>query len=668
MPPTKLPSKWVVFSDLHVRADTLPLCLQILRSVAAEARSRSAGVICLGDFWHSGALLSTRQLNAVLAELNKWGPDLPMLMIPGNHDQAMRGDPSPELHALTPLGLALPGNVHVFSRPTLLDDALWAPYGTSEAQLEAACAEAAAACAPNGGLSAVFCHADIVGGLMSEDRAATVGLPPAAFPAAPVRVYSGHYHKPHVVAEPTAKGRHIRYVGSPYQTSMAEAGQQKALLVLDAAAQWAVAEEVPLDAGPRHHVLRRPPTADLDALAPALRRGDRVLVLADDATDDASLAAFAEAGRSRGAAVELREAESPSMEMGAAVDALLDGGAEGGALADLQQPAALFGAYADGRNLTAAVRDAAQRVLTECAAGGSRAAPPPLTLSLESVRLEGFGSFRKPLEYPLGGRGLLLLQGSTRREAADELADGDDALMAIMDEEAALGSNGAGKTTLAMAPFWALTGSTDARADGRPIDARGVIHDGAKRASVTLRGEIVMGDGSGGEKGGVAEPFEVTRTMGKRAMKGWLSRDPSPAPHPPISTVTRTMGKRSLPALRGGRRGAPRTLAQVQTGRRGALRPSDASPSSAPRRRSSFAHRFSLHRLFSHFAYFGPPRQDGRRARAELRALLAPDVGERAARGEWQVKRDDASALGGARDERASSPARRRRSTRCGNG
>ena len=342
VPPTKLPSKWVVFSDLHVRADTLPLCLQILRSVAAEARSRSAGVICLGDFWHSGALLSTRQLNAVLAELNKWGPDLPMLMIPGNHDQAMRGDPSPELHALTPLGLALPGNVHVFSRPTLLDDALWAPYGTSEAQLEAACAEAAAACAPSGGLSAVFCHADIVGGLMSEDRAATVGLPPAAFPAAPVRVYSGHYHKPHVVAEPTAKGRHIRYVGSPYQTSMAEAGQQKALLVLDAAAQWAVAEEVPLDAGPRHHVLRRPPTADLDALAPALRRGDRVLVLADDATDDASLAAFAEAGRSRGAAVELREAESPSMEMGAAVDALLDGGAEGGALADLQQPAALL--------------------------------------------------------------------------------------------------------------------------------------------------------------------------------------------------------------------------------------------------------------------------------------------------------------------------------------
>ena len=29
-----------------------------------------------------------------------------------------------------------------------------------------------------------------------------------------------------------------------------------------------------------------------------------------------------------------------------------------------------------------------------------------------------------------------------------------------------LGANGAGKTTLAMAPLWALTGSTDLRADG----------------------------------------------------------------------------------------------------------------------------------------------------------------------------------------------------------
>ena len=46
----------------------------------------------------------------------------------------MRGDPSPLLHALTPLAKGRKG-VRVFSRPTLLDNALWVPYGTSAADL-----------------------------------------------------------------------------------------------------------------------------------------------------------------------------------------------------------------------------------------------------------------------------------------------------------------------------------------------------------------------------------------------------------------------------------------------------------------------------------------------------------------------------------------------------
>ena len=118
-----LPARWVVFSDLHVRQQSLPTCLAVLRRVSAEAAARDAGVICLGDFWHAGALLSTRQLNAVLAELSSWcadGAGPPVLMIPGNHDQAMRGNPAPELHALTPLAAALPDNLAVFSSPTLV--------------------------------------------------------------------------------------------------------------------------------------------------------------------------------------------------------------------------------------------------------------------------------------------------------------------------------------------------------------------------------------------------------------------------------------------------------------------------------------------------------------------------------------------------------------------
>jgi hypothetical protein len=227
----RLPSRWVVFSDLHVRQDSLPHCLELLRTVATEARASQAGVICLGDFWHAGAVLSTRQLNAVLGEMETW-TDLRVLMIPGNHDQAMRGNPDPQLHALTPLQLAMPKTISVFSRPTLVGDSLWLPYGIDEAGVRAACAEAEQLCAraaaevvvgtmggavggavgsgadrasdgamdvapgvrvgqsmgvAPGRLAAVFCHADVVGGLMNDGASAMRGVPPDAFPRSPVR-------------------------------------------------------------------------------------------------------------------------------------------------------------------------------------------------------------------------------------------------------------------------------------------------------------------------------------------------------------------------------------------------------------------------------------------------------------------------------------------------
>ena len=37
-----LPSQWVVFSDLHVRQETLPVCLELLRQVEAAAHAHAA--------------------------------------------------------------------------------------------------------------------------------------------------------------------------------------------------------------------------------------------------------------------------------------------------------------------------------------------------------------------------------------------------------------------------------------------------------------------------------------------------------------------------------------------------------------------------------------------------------------------------------------------------
>lgn len=45
------------------------------------------------------------------------------------------------------------------------------------------------------------------------------GVPPLCFPPNKP-IYSGHFHKPHMV---TRKDVSIDYIGSPYETSLAEA-------------------------------------------------------------------------------------------------------------------------------------------------------------------------------------------------------------------------------------------------------------------------------------------------------------------------------------------------------------------------------------------------------------------------------------------------------------
>jgi DNA repair exonuclease SbcCD nuclease subunit len=62
---------------------------------------------------------------------------------------------------------------------------------------------------------------------LNEASQAKEGIEPSVFPQ-DLPVYTGHYHKPHVV-----KGTRIEYVGSPYQVSAGECDQTKRFLVLD---------------------------------------------------------------------------------------------------------------------------------------------------------------------------------------------------------------------------------------------------------------------------------------------------------------------------------------------------------------------------------------------------------------------------------------------------
>ena len=96
---------------------------------------------------------------------------------------------------------------------------------------------------------------------------------------------------------------------------------------------------------------------------------------------------------------------------------------------DLLQPAALFEAYALARKLPDGVVEAGREILGETTAETAFAAAPPVHVSLDSVSVEGFGSFASRTEYPLRGRGLLLLRGAhggldSSLDSGPEPADG----------------------------------------------------------------------------------------------------------------------------------------------------------------------------------------------------------------------------------------------------
>ena len=95
--------RWILFSDLHVKSSTIDSCETVLATVHNAAIARNAGIIFLGDFWHVRGSLSVELLNRVLHSLGNW--TVPVIMIPGNHDQVTLGG---AIHALEPLRYVYP--------------------------------------------------------------------------------------------------------------------------------------------------------------------------------------------------------------------------------------------------------------------------------------------------------------------------------------------------------------------------------------------------------------------------------------------------------------------------------------------------------------------------------------------------------------------------------
>ena len=165
--------------------------------------------------------------------------------------------------------------------------------------------------------------------------------------------------------------------------------------------------------------------------------------------------------------------------------------------------------------------------------GGGTNSGNGVTLSLLSVRVEGFGPFASPAEYDLSSGGVRVLTGRNVDAAGTgsssaKAGGGSSGFFNIGAVDAPADSNGAGKTSLAMAPHWAITGRSDARADGgggRGLTHADVVNDGCDSASVIVRGTVLSGGGGSGVATGAAAvaagtpvPFELERAVSRKKL------------------------------------------------------------------------------------------------------------------------------------------------------
>eukprot|EP00981_Chlorochromonas_danica_P004003 scaffold760_cov178-Ochromonas_danica.AAC.5 len=253
---------WLVFSDLHVKASSLETCEAILDHLHKEAVARQAGIIFLGDFWHVRGVLNVELLNRILQCLRKWTQ--PVIMIPGNHDQVTLG------------GM------------TILEEAKQR----------------------SDQISMIFCHADVRGAYMNDGMRSREGINVDLFPNG-IPIFSGHFHKPHTVSK---SGINLRYVGSPYQTSLSEADQEKYLYQLSLEKQkqttdseekklkiWKESHRWPITFGRRYFKLEGCEDPKMSSVKP----GDRVVLMVNNQEADQA-DSLAQKMRSDGVEVELR--------------------------------------------------------------------------------------------------------------------------------------------------------------------------------------------------------------------------------------------------------------------------------------------------------------------------------------------------------------------------
>lgn len=403
----------LLFADLHCSPQTLEICLDVLRGIHEKAIESNQQIGFLGDFFdtvYRRGTIPVDMLNTLLDFFEKeWKVD--MIMIPGNHDYI---DASEEEHALEPFRHASK-HIHVLDKPCVLGNVLWVPWKRDNEQLRAIFKKF------SGEYECIFGHFDVIGAHVNNNTASDRGLKKEDFPC---DVISGHYHKPQRMGK-------VIYIGSPYQTSMSEAGQNKRFVFYKGPGDFS---GIPIRYGPkRFKVTENPDTW------PALHHMRENDILYMDSFNPENLTPeaeeFVEHLRIKGVVCVLQR----YLRETAAANSLLSAEKELSA-------EEMFKLYAMHFNLTGEPGYDKTLEMINKMDTGTIANRVPFMLNFQEIIFEGFGPFQGKQKIKLDERGLTKITGKW--------------------SEGAIGSsNGAGKSMATVSAFlWCLTGYSDMRA------------------------------------------------------------------------------------------------------------------------------------------------------------------------------------------------------------
>jgi len=403
--------------------------MKVLRRVHKEAFALGCTVGFLGDFFdkvHSRGTLPVNILNELMRFFEKeW--HVPMVMIPGNHDYF---DAAETEHGLTPFAYASK-HITIYDEPVVINRQLWVPWRRNVSDIKEILAQ-------HRDVDVIFGHFDIVGFKMSASRISTEGVGVSSFPST-VPVYSGHYHTPQM-------HDNIRYLGSPYQLTLAEAEDKKALVLLDE--QFAVKETIPIDIGKHQYKWT---ANDLLERNSELKEGDVVSVVHSTGIDQ-----IVQILKDKGVNVSVKR---ELKEVTTRID-------------DTHQmtPTKLLEEYAKLNciDLTTNAYSSLVEKLVSLA--------PAQKTTLRNVKpismvVKGFGPFTGPVQIALEGQGFTLISGECN--------------------ESKTASNGAGKSLItAGAWLWACTGMIDSRASLTFDKNVSIVNEPVGTASVEVRGVV----------------------------------------------------------------------------------------------------------------------------------------------------------------------------------